>query len=334
MTASRAARRLGVSIKALRLYERHGLLAPSRTASGWRAYGPRDMRRAADVLRLRRLGFGLAEIAHVLDGGAELDAMLAAHQTRLEKRLGQLGDGLSEIIAARRNLAACQAATAAPSSRPSGTADGVKFALPWPWDGESFELPAIGPITYITGPLGSGKTRLAKRIAECLPGARWIGLDRGSTNGGREREPRSEDTSLAKRLDRALGSIRTAGGTVSSDLETLICLMDADDPSALVVDMVEQGLDRATQEALMGHLRARGTSARPLILLTRSSSILDIAALGPADRILFCPANHSPPLRVLPHAGSHGYDSLVSCLAAPEVRARTSSVVARRVEAA
>jgi hypothetical protein len=45
------------------------------------------------------------------------------------------------------------------------------FELPWPWDGEQFELREIRPLNYIIGPLGSGKTRLAMRLAETLPNA-------------------------------------------------------------------------------------------------------------------------------------------------------------------
>ncbi|WGM40327.1 MerR family transcriptional regulator [Caulobacter sp. NIBR1757] len=41
-----AASRLGVSAKALRLYEQRGLVAPPRTEAGWRAYGPEQMARA------------------------------------------------------------------------------------------------------------------------------------------------------------------------------------------------------------------------------------------------------------------------------------------------
>ena len=45
LNPSEAARQLGVSAKALRLYEERGLLAPARTAAGWRAYDPGEMAR-------------------------------------------------------------------------------------------------------------------------------------------------------------------------------------------------------------------------------------------------------------------------------------------------
>ena len=63
LNPSDAAKRLGVSAKALRIYEQRGLIAPTRTAAGWRAYGPDDLRRATKIAALRSLGFSLAQIA-------------------------------------------------------------------------------------------------------------------------------------------------------------------------------------------------------------------------------------------------------------------------------
>ncbi len=64
LNPSEAAKRLGVvSAKALRIYEQRGLIAPTRTAAGWRAYGPDDLRRATKIAALRSLGFSLAPIA-------------------------------------------------------------------------------------------------------------------------------------------------------------------------------------------------------------------------------------------------------------------------------
>ena len=42
-----------MSTKALRVYEQRGLLRPARTAAGWRAYGPQQMARLAEIVALR-----------------------------------------------------------------------------------------------------------------------------------------------------------------------------------------------------------------------------------------------------------------------------------------
>ena len=62
LNASEAAKRLGVSAKALRLYEQRGLIAPARTAAGWRAYGPDEMARVAEIAALRELGLSLSQV--------------------------------------------------------------------------------------------------------------------------------------------------------------------------------------------------------------------------------------------------------------------------------
>jgi hypothetical protein len=95
--------------------------------------------------------------------------------------------------------------------------------------------------------------------------------------------------------------------------------------------MVEEGLDEATQKALIATLRSRAAAgAQPLFLMTRSSAILDLAAVGPHEAILLCPANHSPPVLVAPHPGADGYEAVATCLASPAVRARTAGVIACR----
>ena len=71
LNSSEAAQQLGVSAKALRLYEERGLLSPIRTAAGWRAYGPDEMARAAEIVGLRALRFSLAQVERVLTGDAQ-----------------------------------------------------------------------------------------------------------------------------------------------------------------------------------------------------------------------------------------------------------------------
>jgi DNA-binding transcriptional MerR regulator len=78
LSPSDAAKRLGVSTKALRLYEERGLMKPTRTTAGWRAYGPEQMTRATQIVELRALGLALFEIAKVLDGDAPVLARVRA----------------------------------------------------------------------------------------------------------------------------------------------------------------------------------------------------------------------------------------------------------------
>ncbi len=328
LTPSEAARRLGISTKALRLYEQRGLLAPIRSAAGWRAYGADEMSQAADIVALRALGFSLAQVARMLKGDLHvMEPALAAHQAVLEGRLRELGLAVEKVRALRSDLGRGQEATAGHVARllVSASEFQVAFELPWPWGGERFELREIRPLTYITGPLGSGKTRLARCLAERLPNAVFLGLDR--TAGG-------ADAGVRLRVDRALAALVEDGARASDALVALLAGLEADGPSVLVIDMLEHGLDEATQEALIARLRQRGPSARPLFVLTRSTAILDLDAVGADEAIVYCPANYSVPFRVAPYPGAPGYEALASCLASPDVRARTEGVIAWRPTAA
>jgi DNA-binding transcriptional MerR regulator len=324
LSASEAAKRLGVSTKALRLYEERGLVSPVRTAAGWRAYGPGEMARAAEVVALRALGLSLAQVARVLCGDADdLEPALAAHQAALEDRVRQLAGTVDKVRGLRTDLAQGRMPPAGELARLLGPAAdlSVAFDLPWPWGGERFELRDIRALNYIIGPLGSGKTRLAQRLAETLPNAAFLGLDRMVD---------STDPALKARVDESLAWLVEDGAVVSKPLVALLAGLEAEGPAILVVDMVEQGLDQPTQEALIAHLRRRGAGARPLFLLTRSSAILDLAAVGPDEAIILCPANHSVPTRVAPYPGAPGYEAVATCLASPDVRARTEGVIALR----
>jgi DNA-binding transcriptional MerR regulator len=338
LSPSEAAKRLGVSIKALRLYEERGLVAPDRTAAGWRAYGPDEMARAAEIVALRALGLSLARVAQVLGSDPQgLEPALAAHQATLEDQIRELGGTIKRVRSLRADLAQGRAPAAAELASLLGPAAGlsVTFELPWPWGGEQFELSDIRSLNYIIGPLGSGKTRFAMRLAETLPDAAFLALDRLADGGAAAQARLHADAALKSRVDQILVWLLGDGATVSEELTALVVGLESEGPAILVVDMVEEGLDKATQEALIAHLRQRGgAGGRSLFLMTRSSAILDLAAVGTDEAIILCPANHSPPMCVAPYPGASGYEAVATCLASPEVRARTQGVMAWRPAAA
>lgn len=331
LTPAQAAVHLGVSAKTLRLYEQGRLLTPGRSSAGWRLYSPADLERAAIIVSLRTLGLSLAQVARTIDGDPNaLDAGLVAHEERLgrqarqidiaRQRLRRLRDDISrgkQLDAASLDVVLGRAATVA-----------VGFALHWPWAGEWFQARDIGPLNFITGPLGSGKTRFAERLAVELPDAVYLGLDRLSDAGVSQQI--EKDAALAARVENTLDWLEGEGAKRTAALLALVVALEADGPAILVIDMVEEGLCDATQRALIARLRFKLGQKRALFLMTRSSSILDIELARADESVFYCPANHSPPFRAELHPGGQGYEAVTTCLAAPAARTRTAGIIAIR----
>jgi hypothetical protein len=157
-----------------------------------------------------------------------------------------------------------------------------------------------------------------------------VGLDRLANGDATARASLDADPALKYRVDKSVATLVNDGGVESAALVALLIALQSESPAILVIDMLEQGIDAATQEALIASLRRRGPNARPLFILTRSSAILDLDHVGPDEAIILCPANHSPPSWVAPYPGSPGYEAVATCLASPEVRARTEGMIAQR----
>jgi MerR family transcriptional regulator, thiopeptide resistance regulator len=110
LSPAETAKRFGISIKALRLYEKHGLLKPLRTANGstgaaWRVYGSDQVARLHQILALKRLGLSLGQIGELLVGEDALDPILAVQERVLAKDSERITRALTLIRKARTKLA-------------------------------------------------------------------------------------------------------------------------------------------------------------------------------------------------------------------------------------
>jgi DNA-binding transcriptional MerR regulator len=65
-TISQMARDLDVSTRTIRFYEEKGLITPNRTPGNQRIYTPRNKARLKLILRGKRFGFSLDEIAEMI----------------------------------------------------------------------------------------------------------------------------------------------------------------------------------------------------------------------------------------------------------------------------
>jgi DNA-binding transcriptional MerR regulator len=114
LSPAETAKRFGISIKALRLYEQHGLLKPLRTNNGtsgaaWRVYGSDQIMRLHQILALKRLGFSLGQIGELLVSDYPLDSILGAQERVLAKDSERIAGALTLIREARAKLASGQA---------------------------------------------------------------------------------------------------------------------------------------------------------------------------------------------------------------------------------
>ncbi|MCX4553278.1 MerR family transcriptional regulator [Streptomyces sp. NBC_01267] len=88
----------GVSVRTLHHYDEIGLMRPSaRSSAGYRAYSAVDVERLREVLTYRRLGFGLREIADLVDDPA---TDTVAHLRRLRGLLLEQRDRAAAMVTA------------------------------------------------------------------------------------------------------------------------------------------------------------------------------------------------------------------------------------------
>ena len=98
------ARRLGVTIKALRVYEREGLVIPHRAESGWRLYGSAQIARLHQIIVLRDLGLPLKSIKTLVGSRSRLRDVLRLQRESLLSQQGKISRAIALIETAQRRL--------------------------------------------------------------------------------------------------------------------------------------------------------------------------------------------------------------------------------------
>src|SRR4026209_721323 len=107
MRIGELAHKAAVDVQTVRYYEREGLLeAPSRTGSGYRAYGPEHLERLNFVRHCRSLDMPLAEVKRLLELSGEkgiscdeVNAMVRAHLARVQAKRKSLEDRERKLAA-------------------------------------------------------------------------------------------------------------------------------------------------------------------------------------------------------------------------------------------
>jgi MerR family transcriptional regulator, thiopeptide resistance regulator len=95
----------GVTVKALRHYDRLGLLKPKRTSGGYRMYAERDLERLEQIIALKFLGVPLKQIKIVLDRPAlELSETLQLQRRALEEKQDLLSRAIRAIRIAEQAI--------------------------------------------------------------------------------------------------------------------------------------------------------------------------------------------------------------------------------------
>lgn len=100
----------GIDPKTIRFYEREGLLSPPRHGR-FRTYMDSDVRRLKDVLMMRRLGIGIANIRKVFEATPEIIKnqqtanLLLNHLETLRSRQAEVAKQLEETSAMLQHYA-------------------------------------------------------------------------------------------------------------------------------------------------------------------------------------------------------------------------------------
>ena len=100
-----AAKKVGLSVDAIRFYERNALMPrPPRTQGGFRQYGQGDIETLAFIRRVQGLGFKLSEIRGLLSLRGRRMQPCAPVRRRLQAKLADVRQKLKNLRKLEREL--------------------------------------------------------------------------------------------------------------------------------------------------------------------------------------------------------------------------------------
>jgi len=110
-TISDLADELDISTRAIRFYEEKGLISPDRTKGNHRIYTKRDRARLKLILRGKRLGYSLDEIAEMIgmaDFDMEEEQQLNKTLQYGKRKLSEINSRMEELQILKQELLAVQ----------------------------------------------------------------------------------------------------------------------------------------------------------------------------------------------------------------------------------
>jgi len=107
MLIGRLAKNAGVSVQAVRYYERVGLLpAPERRESGYRVYSGADAARLGFIKKAQALGFSLKEIGAMLEERDREGISCIGVKRLVERKLARIDEKIRDLKELRESLRA------------------------------------------------------------------------------------------------------------------------------------------------------------------------------------------------------------------------------------
>lgn len=105
LSIGQIAKATGVSVEAIRFYEKRGLIAtPQRTSAGYRQYPPETIKRVRFILHAKDAGFTLAEIADLLALRQSSSDSCAKIKQRAQAKLDDVDSRLNDLHLVRGAL--------------------------------------------------------------------------------------------------------------------------------------------------------------------------------------------------------------------------------------